>query len=119
VAKNYQREKTLHDKGLTSTSVLESTEQSLLGSNMTVEQIRSSLANAKIQMAQIHNTISELKLQKEQERQQSGDYTLISMGKAQGRLSREWEQTYLLQSPIEGNCVIQQPVEDKPDHQFW
>lgn len=98
---NYQREKTLHDKGLTSTSDLESTEQSLLGSNMTVEQIRSSLANAKIQMAQIHNTISELKLQKEQERQQQ-ETTLLSAWEGTRTAIREWEQTYLLQSPIEG-----------------
>ena len=98
---NYQREKILHDKGLTSTSDLESTEQSLLGSNMTAEQIRSSLANAKIQMAQIHNTISELKLQKEQERQQQ-ETTLLSAWEGTRTAIREWEQTYLLQSPIEG-----------------
>jgi HlyD family secretion protein len=98
---NYQREKVLHDKGLTSTSDLESTEQSLLGSNMTAEQIHSSLANAKIQMAQIHNTISELKLQKEQERQQQ-ETTLLSAWEGTRTAIREWEQTYLLQSPIEG-----------------
>ena len=98
---NYQREKILHEKGLTSTSDLESTEQSLLGSNMTAEQIRSSLANAKIQMAQIHNTISELKLQKEQERQQQ-ETTLLSAWEGTRTAIREWEQTYLLQSPIEG-----------------
>ena len=98
---NYQREKTLHDKGLTSTSDLESTEQSLLSSNMSAEQIRSSLANAKIQMAQIYNTISELKLQKEQERQQQ-ETTLLSAWEGTRTAIREWEQTYLLQSPIEG-----------------
>lgn len=98
---NYQREKILHEKGLTSTSDLESTEQSLLGSNMSAEQIRSSLANAKIQMAQIHNSISELKLQKEQERQQQ-ETTLWSAWESTRTAIREWEQTYLLQSPIEG-----------------
>lgn len=98
---NYQREKILHDKGLTSTSDLESTEQSLLSSNMSAEQIRLSLANAKIQMAQIHNTISELKLQKEQERQQQ-ETTLWSAWESTRTAIREWKQTYLLQSPIEG-----------------
>lgn len=98
---NYQREKTLHDKGLTSTSDLESTEQSLLSSNMSAEQIRSSLANAKIQMAQIYNTISELKLQKEQERQQQ-ETILWSAWEGTRTAIREWKQTYLLQSPIEG-----------------
>ena len=98
---NYQREKTLHGKGLTSTSDLESTEQSLLSSNMSAEQMRSSLANAKIQMAQIHNTISELKLQKEQERQQQ-ETTLLSAWEGTRTAIREWKQAYLLQSPIEG-----------------
>ena len=98
---NYQREKILHEKGLTSTSDLESTEQSLLGSNMSAEQIRSSLANAKIQMAQIHNSISELKLQKEQERQQQ-ETTLWSAWESTRTAIREWKQTNLLQSPIEG-----------------
>ena len=67
---NYQREKNLHDKGLTSASELESIEQSLLSSNMSTEQMRSSLANAKVQVAQILNTISDLRLQKEQEKRQ-------------------------------------------------
>lgn len=98
---NYQREKTLHDKGLTSTSDLESTEQALLNSNMSAEQIHSSLANAKIQVAQINNTISELKLQKEQERQQQAT-TLLSAWEGTRTAIREWEQAYLLQSPIEG-----------------
>lgn len=98
---NYQREKTLHDKGLTSTSDLESTEQSLLSSNMSAEQIRSSLANARIQMAQIYNTISELKLQKEQERQQQ-ETILWSAWEGTRTAIREWKQAYLLQSPIEG-----------------
>lgn len=98
---NYQREKTLHDKGLTSTSDLESTEQSLLSSNMSAEQMRSSLSNAKIQVAQIYNTISELKLQKEQERQQQ-ETTLLSAWEGTRTAIREWKQAYLLQSPIEG-----------------
>ena len=98
---NYQREKTLHDKGLTSTSDLESTEQYLLSSNMSAEQMRSSLSNAKIQVAQIYNTISELKLQKEQERQQQ-ETTLLSAWEGTRTAIREWKQAYLLQSPIEG-----------------
>ena len=98
---NYQREKTLHGKGLTSTSDLESTEQSLLSSNMSAEQIRSSLANAKIQMAQIYNTISDLKLQKEQERQQQ-ETRLWSAWEGTRTAIREWKQAYMLQSPIDG-----------------
>lgn len=100
-SENYQREKTLHDKGLTSTSDLEASEQSLLSSNMSAEQIRSSLANAKIQVAQIYNTISELRLQKEQERRLK-ETTLLSAWEGTRTAIREWKQTYLLQSPIEG-----------------
>lgn len=98
---NYQREKNLHDKGLTSTSELESIEQSLLSSNMSTEQRRSSLANAKVQVAQILNTISELRLQKEQEKRQL-ETSLLSAWEGTTTAVREWKQTYLLQSPIDG-----------------
>ena len=98
---NYQREKSLHDKGLTSASDLESTEQGLLSSSMSTEQMRSSLANAKIQVAQIRNTISELKMQKEQEKRQL-ETTLQSAWESTRTAIREWKQVYLLQSPIAG-----------------
>ena len=98
---NYQREKNLYDKGLTSTSDLESTEQSLLNSNMSTEQMRSSLSNARIQVAQIQNTISELKLQKEQEKRQL-ETTLQSAWESAKTAIEEWKQQYLLQSPIAG-----------------
>lgn len=98
---NYQREKNLYDKGLTSTSDLESTEQSLLNSNMSTEQMRSSLSNARIQVAQIQNTISELKLQKEQEKRQL-ETTLQSAWESTKTAIEEWKQQYLLQSPIAG-----------------
>ena len=100
---NYQREKNLHNKGLTSTFELESTEQSLLSSNMSTEQMRSTLANAKVQVAQIHNTISELRLQKEQEKQQLVT-ALLTAWESTKTAVKEWKQTYLLQSPITG-CV--------------
>ena len=98
---NYQREKNLHDKGLTSDSELESIEQSLLSSNMSTEQMRSSLANAKVQVAQILNTISDLRLQKEQEKRQL-EISLLSAWESTSTAVREWKQTYLLRSPIEG-----------------
>lgn len=98
---NYQREKNLHDKGFTSTSELESIEQSLLSSNMSTEQMRSSLANAKVQVAQILNTISDLRLQKEQEKRQM-ETSLFSAWEGTTTAVREWKQTYLLQSPIDG-----------------
>ena len=98
---NYQREKILHDKGLTSVSDLESTEQGLLNSSMSTEHMRSSLANAKIQVAQIRNTISELKMQKEQEKRQL-ETALQSAWESTRTAIQEWKQAYLLQSPITG-----------------
>ena len=98
---NYQREKNLHDKGLTSASELETTEQSLLSSNVSAEQICSSLANAKVQVAQILNTISELRVQKEQEKRQI-ETSLLSAWENTTTAVREWKQTYLLHSPIDG-----------------
>lgn len=98
---SYQREKNLYDKGLTSTSDLESTEQSLLSSNMSTEQMRSTLSNARIQVAQIQNTISELRLQKEQEKRQL-ETTLQSAWESTKTAIEEWKHQYLLQSPIAG-----------------
>lgn len=98
---NYKREKALYDKGLTSASDLESTEQTLLGSRMSVEQIHSSLANAKIQVAQIRNTIAELCLQREQEKRQLTT-SLQSAWETTITAIQEWKQTYLLRSPISG-----------------
>lgn len=98
---NYQREKNLYTKGLTSTSDLESIEQAVINSNMSAEQIRSSLANAKVQVAQIHNTISELRLQKEQEKRQL-TASLQSALESTTTAIQEWKQAYLLQSPIDG-----------------
>lgn len=98
---NYQREKSLYNLGLTSTSDLESTEQSLLNSNMSAEQMRSSLSNANIQVAQIYNTISELKLQKEQERRQLETTLQTAWDNARTAIE-EWRQLYLLHSPITG-----------------
>lgn len=99
--KNYQREKKLHDKGFTSASDLELTEQQLLSSRMSAEQMHSSLASAKIQAAQIRNTIAELRLQREQEKKQLTT-SLQSAWEAVMTAIQEWKQTYLLQSPISG-----------------
>ncbi|MDE7456942.1 MAG: HlyD family secretion protein [Prevotella sp.] len=98
---NYRREKTLHDKGLTSVSDLESIEQMLLSSKMSAEQMYSSLANAKIQVAQIKNTIAELRLQREQEKKLLTT-SLQSAWETVMTVIQEWKQTYLLQSPISG-----------------
>ncbi len=98
---NYEREKTLHDKGLTSTSDLETIEQTLLNSKMSLEQMYASLANAKIQVAQIKNTIAELRLQREQERRQLTT-SLQSSWETTMTAIQEWKQVYLFQSPISG-----------------
>ena len=98
---NYQREKILHDRGLTSTADMESVEQTLLNSDMQAEQMRASIANSQIQMAQIRNSIAELRLQKEQERRQV-ETTLFSALENLRNEIQEWKQTYVLQSPAEG-----------------
>lgn len=98
---NYQREKLLHDKGLTSTADMESVEQTLLNSDMQSEQMRASIASSQIQMAQIRNNIVELQLQKEQERRQV-ETALFSALENLRNAIQEWKQAYVLQSPTDG-----------------
>ncbi len=98
---NYQRERILHNKGLTSTADMESMEQTLLNSDMQREQMRTSMANTQIQIAQIKNNIAEFKLQKEAERRQL-EATLLSALETVRNAITEWRQTYVLQSPISG-----------------
>jgi len=98
---NYDREKAIYDRGLTSTSEVESAEQTLLGSRMSAEQIRTSLSNAKVQVAQIKNSINELKIQKEQDRKES-ETSLCSALEELKNAIRTWQQIYALISPING-----------------
>lgn len=100
-ATNYHREKNLYEKGVTSSSDMESAEELQLGRNVTVEQMYSSLANAKIQMAEINNTISELILQREQEKNQI-ETALRSAVETVHNSIQEWKQNYLLKSPVAG-----------------
>lgn len=99
--KDYQREKTLFDKGLTSASSLEETEESMLGRSMSAEQMLSSLANARIQVAQIRNTITELQMQREQEGQKLKTSLLTAWEGAKSAI-KGWRQDYLLESPVKG-----------------
>ena len=98
---DFNREKTLYDKGLVSASDMETAEQSLLSSNMSAEQIQSSMSNAQIQVAQIKNNISELMMQREQERRQVETSLHTSIESAKTALE-SWKQTYVLQSPMKG-----------------
>ena len=98
---NYQREKILYDKGLTSTADMENVEQILLNSEIKSEQIRASIANSKIQMAQIRNNIAELQLQKEREQRQIETALFSALENLRNDI-QEWRQAYVLQSPTDG-----------------
>lgn len=98
---DYQRETTLHNKGLTATVNMENAEQTLLNSDMQIEQMQMSIANTQIQIAQVRNSIAELKLQKEQERRQFATALLTAQENVRNEIAA-WKQNYVLQSPIEG-----------------
>lgn len=98
---NYQREKNLHELGLTSTADMEAIEQGVLSSNMQVEQMNATIANTRIQIAQIRNNIAELKMQKEQERKQLETALTAALETIHNNIS-EWKQTFVLRSPTDG-----------------
>lgn len=98
---NYEREKTLYDKGLISKAELESAERSLLDVNMTSEQTNSSLSSAKVQVAQVNNDIAELRVQKEQQRMSVVKTLKTALEELNAAIKR-WEETYVLASPMDG-----------------
>ena len=98
---NYQREKDLHDKGLTSTADLENEEKNLINTQINLAQAKSTLANAKIQAATVESNISELQVRKEQERRDITT-TLENAVKSLKNSITTWKQTFALISPIDG-----------------
>jgi len=102
--KNYEREKILHGKRLTSQVEMETAEQTLIGGRISIEQMKTSLANAKIQAAQIQNNISELRLQKELEYRQAVTSLRTSVESLKNAI-RHWKQSYVLISPVNGTVI--------------
>lgn len=97
----FKREEELYKKNLTTLSTYEAAEEVYISSKQTAQQLFASIANTQITVATLKSELVELELQKQQEYgnikmnlQSSFEALILSI--------KEWEQTFLLISPISG-----------------
>lgn len=97
----FKREEELYKKKLTTLSAYEAAEEVCLSFKQSAQQLFASIANTQITVATLKSDLVELELQKQQEYgnlkvnlQSSFEALMLSI--------KEWEQTFLLISPISG-----------------
>lgn len=95
------REKSLHERKLTSDAEMEQSQRSLISAQLSVEQVRTDISQTQLSMAQIDNRLAELQVQYQQDMQhvtatlQSALNTLkVAIG--------QWEHLYALVAPASG-----------------
>ncbi len=99
--KEFKREEVLYKKDLSTLSAYEASEKELLSTKQSLEQLLANVANTRIAIAQLRNELIELQTQKQEE------YTklkieLQSSFEALNTSIKDWEQSFLLTSPIYG-----------------
>jgi HlyD family secretion protein len=95
------REKSLHERKLTSDAEMEQSQRSLISAQLSVEQVRTDISQTQLSIAQIDNRLAELQVQYQQDMQhvtatlQSALNTLkVAIG--------QWEHLYALVAPASG-----------------
>jgi HlyD family secretion protein len=97
----YERERQLYEKGVISQSEMETAENALLTIRQSYQQIQTSIASDRIESAQLAESLSRLDTQYLKEK----NSLLSELKTAAGELwsaIENWEQNYLLISPIDG-----------------
>lgn len=97
----FKREEILYKKDLSTLSAYESSEKELLSTKQSLEQLMATVANTRITIAQLQNELVELQTQKIEEHTQL-KIELQSSFEALNTSIKDWEQSYLLTSPIYG-----------------
>jgi len=101
----YEREKQLYDKGINSKADLENAENVWLNVQQSVQQLRTNIASDKMEMGQLQESFS----QKDILFQREKNNLLSALKTAYNELLaaiENWEQIYLLVSPIEGTVTF-------------
>ena len=103
------REKSLHERKLTSDAEMEQSQRSLISAQLSVEQVRTDISQTQLSMAQIDNRLAELQVQYQQDMQhvtatlQSALNTLkVAIG--------QWEHLYALVAPVNQNITTGQHI---------
>lgn len=101
----YEREKQLFEKGTISKSEMETAESAWLNACQSLQQIRTTIASDEIESAQLQESLSKLDIQYQRE-QNSFFYNLKTAADELETAIENWEQTYLLVSPIIGTVTF-------------
>lgn len=99
--KEFKREEVLYKKDLSTLSAYEASEKELLATKQSLEQLLANVANTRITIAQLRNELIELQTQKQEEYNKL-KIELQSSFEALNTSIKDWEQAFLLTSPIYG-----------------
>jgi len=101
----YEREKHLFEKGAISRAELETAESVRLNTEQSLQQLQTNIAFDRIESAQLQESLSKLDIQYQREQ----NSLLSNLKTAKNELEtaiEDWEQTYLLVSPINGTVTF-------------
>lgn len=102
---DYERNRTLFDRGVLSKSEFESASRNYLADRQRYENLKTSISNTEISIASNNNLLTQTDIQGEEF---TNNY-LQQLEKAYQNLINEirnWEQLYILESPIDGKITI-------------
>jgi HlyD family secretion protein len=101
----YEREKHLFEKGTISKAEMETAESAWLNARQSLQQIRTTIVSDGIESAQLQESVSKLDIQYQREQ----NSLLSGLKAATNELEtaiENWEQTYILTSPIDGTVTF-------------
>lgn len=99
--KDYEREKLLYEKRLSSLVALEEAERKLLSARQATGQLTTGVSTANIEAAKLESNLAELTLQQQQEAARLQTELRSAWNDLRVAVAN-WEQTYVLRSPSEG-----------------
>ncbi|GHT66415.1 hemolysin [Bacteroidia bacterium] len=101
----YEREKHLFERGTISKAEMETAESVWLNIHQSLQQLQTNLASDRIESGQLQESLSKLDIQ--YQREQNNLFSNLKTAKNELETAIEnWEQTYLLISPISGTVTF-------------
>jgi HlyD family secretion protein len=101
----YERERQLHEKSVISPAEMDAAASSYLNIRQSYQQLQTAIASDRIELSNLDKNVSTLDTQYQKEK-----YSLLSeLQTASGELAsaiENWEQLYLLVSPVEGTVTM-------------
>ena len=101
----YEREKQLHQKGIISKAEMENAENSWLNARQSLQQLRTNIASDRMEMGQLQESLSKLDIQFIREKNSMLSELKTVYNELLANIEN-WEQTFLLISPMEGRITF-------------